>query len=345
VRVMRLNELRERILSNKKWIVISAVVLAVLLVLSFGIGERIVLSIPKIPSFVLTFETGGVGVLDLTNLPSAKFPETITTFRVEASDISLSAEEARAMAANFGFVDEPKEAEIPGGRVLTFIQDGKSLQVTTKPRGLLYTSEEDMQDDDRLVFDEVTAVTRAKDFLSTRGLPISDLSSTSVKYLLSLGGQSAVAQDRTSANFVEVIFSRSTGGFDVLGEAPTDGAASSIFNAAGEVVYLSFEFANFTLTQSDEVELKTVNEAVEDLLTSGEVVSVRPLEGVESWTLREENFLSSFAPESVRLAYVKLENVNILYPVFLFEGPGRMSNTNVQASVYLPAVLDKHVLD
>jgi len=180
--------------------------------------------------------------------------------------------------------------------------------------------------------------------LAARGLPGADLHPDQVRYLADLGTELPAGADPAGAEFLEVTFSWAVGGVPVFGEGPTDAAATIVFARGGKVVSLRFRFSDLPFAQFSEVGLLSFEEALRRLASEGEVVFLQPVGGGEGLSLSIINNLSFFAPERVRLVYFLPLGSDFLYPVYLFEGRGRvLAGNEVQAAVSVLAVSEEYL--
>uniref|UniRef100_A0A831YSV8 Uncharacterized protein n=1 Tax=candidate division WWE3 bacterium TaxID=2053526 RepID=A0A831YSV8_UNCKA len=341
---MSLSDVREFILRNRRRLLVGLVaVLGIILATGFLFREVVpeVSEEEKIPSFSLAQEPGSVvGAVDLSKLASADFPPSITVYRTGKKDLTFTQDESKTLAASFGFSQLSGEVDTPLGKIYVFAKTGEELTVTSNPRALHYTRE-GASGAGKLPT-SVDAVQNARGFLTAKNLPDPGSVSPIVKYLSTLGERTTetVAEE---ARFVEVIFPWSVNGLDILGESPTDAAARLVFDSAGKLVYLTFKFSDYSFAVAQNIPLVSFTEATSVLGREAQVVLVRPTGVVKEWTLSGSSNLSSFAPESVRLVYVKQSQGDLLYPVYLFEGTGRTGGIDVKAAVYVLAVSSRYI--
>ena len=341
---MTLSDVQEFIIRNRRKLVIG---LVVFVLVSLALGYIFQATNPqiseedKIPSFNLAQEPGEViGQIDLSNLVSADFPPSAPIYRIERIEQTLSSIDAVGWAKNFGFPTSFGEVVTPLGKIYVFSKTGGELTVTSNPRSLHYTRESGSGA--RTIFNSSTAIQKAKEFFTAKKLPDPGSFSPKVTYLSAIGERTAETI-AAEAKFVEVNFSWSAGGFDLLGESPSDTAIRLIFDRSGGAVYLSYQFLDYSFSPAQEVPLLDFTQASDALRDGAQIVLVRPTGDVSKWTLSESSTLSSFAPDSVRLVYVIQTESEILFPVYLFEGAGRTFGNEVQAAAYVLAVPSQYV--
>lgn len=348
---MKLSDLQELILRNRKKMIIVTI-LFVLLSVALTIGYQRFIAAPpipeeeKLPSFALAGEAATIaGEISLASLSTVDFPEKMTAYRVERLVFTFTKEEAKRLAARFGFLGKPRESTLPDGQgeVLTFvnIKAEETLMVVTKPRGLTYVAARGSSSKGTL-YDRATAIEKAKEFMEGKELPVSQLSPFGVRYLDSDGSVYIEVEEPAEAGFLELSFVWSVEGRNLLGEGPTDTAARVIFDRQGKVVSLKFQFLDFQFTRFGEVRLLNFSQSTAKLKEEGLVVSTQPIGSVAGWGAVSD--LRSFAPESVRLVFAQPSEATFLYPVYLFEGKGRTTaGTEVKAAVYLLVVSPEYL--
>jgi len=348
---MKLSDLREFVLRNRKRIIVVATLFIFLCIVSV-VGYQKFLAPPlipeeeKLPPFYLVNDIASVtGEVSLSSLQVTDFPGVITAYRAEPLAFSFTKEEAKELAARFGFSGEPRISTSPDGRseTLVFIdlKNQATLAVTTKPRKLTYVVEGGRAQEGTLL-DQAAATQKAKEFVGDKDLPLSQLSPFGVRYLISKGNIYFEVEEPTEAEFLEVSFSWLVEGWDLLGESPADTVARVIFDRQGKVVSLKFRFPDLQFTRFGEVKLLSSSEAVAKLKKEGLVVSTSAIGTTTGWS--EIADLRSFAPESVRLIFVQPSGATFLYPVYLFEGKGRTTaGVEVKAAAYLLAVSPEYL--
>lgn len=346
---MRLSNLQEFILRNRRKAIIVVVLLALLSVGLTGYQQLVapppVPEEEKLPPFALGGETATIaGEASFTSLSTVDFPEKITVYQAESLVFSFTEDEAKELAVRFGFQGEPRESTLPGGegKRLTFVntKTGGTLMVTTKPRMLTYVVEG--EDGEGTLYDRSTAIARAKEFMEAKGLSVSQLSPFEVRYLTSDGSIYTEVEEPAEAGFLELSFVWSVEGRDLLGEGPTDTAAKATFDRQGKVVSLEFRYLDLQFIRFGEVKLLSFSKSIAQLKGKGLVVSTQPIGSTTGWTSIAD--LQSFVPTDVRLVFVRPTEAALLYPVCLFEGKGRTTaGTEVKAAVYLLAVSPEYL--
>ena len=341
---MTLSEVQEFIRQNRRKLIIGLFVLvlgSLVLGYIFRAVNPPVSEEDKIPSFSLSQEPGQIiGQIDFSQLSPPDFPDSVSIYQVENLEQVLSSTDAAGWAKNFGFGAQTGEVETPLGKIYVFAKKGEELTVTGNPRALHYTRES--ESGVGTIFNSSTAIQKAKEFLAARKLPDPSSFFPRVTYLSAIGERTAGSTE-AEANFVEINFAWSVGGFELLGESSIDTAIRLIFNKAGQAVYLSHQFLDYSFTAAQDIQILNFSQATEALGSEAQVVLVRPIGEVEEWTLSESSTLSSFAPDSVRLVYVLQPEGGILYPVYLFDGTGQTSGNEVQASAYVLAVPNQYI--
>src|SRR3990170_4094227 len=329
---MSLSDVQEFILRNRRKLVFGLVAV-VLISLALGfIYQEIspeVAEEDKLPSFVLAGEPGRVvGRVDLSGLASVDFPTAASVYRAEKLDLTFTQADAAGWAKNFGSLSSSGEVDTPLGKIYFFAKKGEELAVTGNPRALRYTRESAGRTG--TVLESTTAIQKAKDFLAAKKLPDPSSFLPTVKYLSAIGERTAETT-AAEASFAEVNFSWSVGGYDLLGESSDDTAIRIVFDRAGRVVYLSYQFLDYSFSASQEVPLLSFSQAADALGREAQIVLVRPVGDVKEWSLSDSPSLISFSPETASLVYVMQPGNGLLYPVYLFEGPGRVLDNDVQA--------------
>jgi hypothetical protein len=341
---MSLSDVQEFILRNRRKLVFGLVgVVLISLALGFIYQEISpeVAEEDKLPSFVLADEPGRViGRVDLSGLASVDFPTAASVYRAKKTESVFSQADAAGWAKNFGSLSSSGEVDTPLGRIYFFAKKGEELAVTSNPRALRYTRES--AGGTGTIPDSNTAIQKAKEFLAAKKLPDSGSFSPAVKYLSAIGERTAETT-AAEAEFVEVNFSWSVGGYDLLGESPDDTAIRIVFDQSGRAVYLSYQFMDYSFSAGQEIPLLSFSQASTALSEEAKIVLVRPVGDVKEWSLSGSPSLSFFSPENVRLVYVMQPGNDLLYPVYLFEGPGRVSGNDVQAAAYVPAVSTDYI--
>ncbi len=338
---MTLTDLRETILKNKKKILIlGGILLTVVVVLSLIYPQirSTISSEQDLPPFDLSSNAGNAGAVDTSLLPAATLPTKANTYKVTGSGAALKEEEVLALAGKLGFSAPPSLATTPEGDVYSFVRGQDSVMITTKPRGFIYSRESTGRAGTTL--DESAASAKAKEFLSSIGLSISDLSVLGVQYLSELSTRLSVA-GRDQANFVEVSFAWLVDGIPLLGEDPTENATRVIFDRSGIPVFVVFNYLDSSFSEVAEVSLLGLEAVLPQISEKGEVVSLRPQAGVSQWAFPTSLSLVDFAPQEVKLALVQPTDSEFLYPVYLFSGTGSYQEQGVFASLYLLAISEK----
>src|SRR3990172_8088473 len=341
---MSLSDVQEFILRNRRKLIfglVAVVLISLVLGYIFRATAPQISEEDKIPSFVLAEEPGRVlSQVDLSGLASVDFPTAVSVYRAEKLNLTFTQADAAGWAKKFGSLIPSGEVSTPLGKIYVFAKKGEELTITSNPRELRYTRES--AGGTGTIPDSATAIQKAKDFLAARKLPDPSLFSPTVKYLSAIGertSETTIAE----AKFAEVNFSWSVGGYDLLGESSSDTAIRMIFDKDTRVVYLSYQFPDYSFSAGQEVPLLSFSQASDALGKEAQIVMVRPVGNVKEWSLSDSSSLSSFSPETVRLVYVMQSGGELLYPVYLFEGPGRVLGNDVQAAAYVLAVSAEYI--
>jgi len=341
---MSLSDVQEFILRNRRKLVFGLVA-AVLISLALGfIYQEIspeVAEEDKLPSFVLAEEPGRVvGRVELSGLASVDFPTAASVYRAEKLDLTFTQADAARWAKNFGSLSSSGEVDTPLGKIYVFAKKGEELAITGNPRALRYTRES--AGGTGTIPDGNTAIQKAKEFLAAKKLPDPSSFLPTVKYLSAIGERTAETTS-AEATFVEVNFSWSVGGYNLLGESPSDMAIRVILDRDTRVVYLSYQFPDYSFSTGQEVPLLSFSQASDALGREAQIVLVRPVGDIGKWSISDSSNLSSFSPEIARLVYVMQSGGELLYPVYLFEGPGRALGNDVWSAAYVLAVSPQYI--
>lgn len=341
---MSLSDVREFILRNRRKLLVGLIAVVVVFLVAGFIFREVAPEVSdeeKIPSFSFAQEPGSVvGSVDLSKLAPADFPPSATVYQTEKKNLAFTQNEAKALATDFGFSQLSGEVATPLGKIYVFAREGEELTVTSNPRALHYTRE-GASGTGKLPT-SADAIQNARRFLAAKNLTDPGSVSPIVKYLSALGERTAETAAE-EARFIEIIFPWSVNSLDILGESPTDAAARLVFDSAGKLVYLTFKFQDYSFAVAKNIPLMSFAEATKALSKEAQVVLVRPVGEVKEWALSDSSDLSSFAPESVRLVYVKQHQGGLLYPVYLFEGAGRAGGIDVKAAAYVLAVSSRYI--
>jgi hypothetical protein len=336
---MSLSDVQEFIAHNRRKILIALLLVIIISLAAGFIWREVVTEVPeeeKIPSFTLSQVPGRVlGVIDFSKLSATDFPPSSTVYRIEQLSLTFTQADAVGWARRFGSLSSSGKFETPLGVIYVFTKKGEELTITSNPRALHYTRESG--GGAVALADSATVIGRAKEFLAAKKLPDIGSFYPTVKYLSAIGERTAETT-AAKASFAEVNFSWLVNGLDLLGESSTDSAVRLIFDRAGRVVYLSYQFLDYSFSADKNLPLMSFEQAKDDLATEPQIVSIRPTGEVEEWTLSESTNLSEFTPESARLVYVRLAESDLLYPVYLFEGSGSTGGISVRAAAYVLAV-------
>ena len=339
-----MSDVQEFIVRNRRKLVFGLVA-AVLISLALGfIYQEIspeVAEEDKLPSFVLAEEPGRViGRVELSGLASVDFPTAASIYRAEKLDLTFTQADAVGWAKNFGSLSSSGEVDTPLGKIYVFAKKGEELTVTGNPRALRYTRES--AGGTGTISDSTTAIQKAKEFLAAKKLPDPSSFLPTVKYLSAIGERTAETTAAEAA-FVEVNFSWSVGGYDLLGESPSDMAIRVILDRDTRVVYLNYQFPDYSFSTGQEVPLLSFSQASDALGREAQIVLVRPVGDIGKWSISDSSNLSSFSPEAARLVYVMQPGGELLYPVYLFEGPGRALGNDVWSAAYVLAVSPQYI--
>jgi hypothetical protein len=341
---MNLSDVQEFILRNRRKFIFGLVAVVLISLFLGFIFQEInpeVAEEDKLPPFVLAEEPGQViGQADLSNLASVDFPSSAPIYKVEKLDLTFTQADAVGWAKSFGFSASFGEVVTPLGKIYVFFKTGEELTVTSNPRSLHYTRESKVGTG--TILENSAAIRKAKEFLAARKLPDPSSFSPTVRYLSTIGERTSET-NVARANFVEVNFAWSVGGLDLLGESSSDTAIRMIFDRSDRVVYLSYQFLDYSFSLDKEIPLLNFSQASGALRREAQIVLVRPVDDVDNWALSESYSLGSFAPESVKLIYVMQPRAEFLYPIYLFEGPGRIGEIDVNAAAYILAVQSQYV--
>ena len=336
---MSLSDVQEFIARNRRKLLVGLLLVIIISLVAGFIWREATTAVPeeeKLPSFTLAQEPGRVlGVVDFSKLPATDFPPSSTIYRTEELNLTFTQADAVRWSKNFGSLSPSGEVATPLGKIYVFAKKGEELTVTSNPRALHYTRENG--GGTGTLPDGATIIGMTKEFLAAKKLPDIGSFSPTVKYLSAIGERTAETT-AAKASFAEVNFSWSVNGLDLLGESSTDSAIRLIFDRAGRVVYLSYQFLDYSFSADKDLPLLNFAQAKDALGTEPQIVSIRPTGEVEEWTLSESISLIDFAPESVRLVYVRLADGDLLYPVYLFEGSGSTGGMDVRAAAYVLAI-------
>src|SRR3972149_3607964 len=321
---MSLSDVQEFILRNRRKLIfglVAVVLISLVLGYIFRATAPQISEEDKIPSFVLAEEPGRVlSQVDLSGLASVDFPTAVSVYRAEKLNLTFTQADAAGWAKKFGSLIPSGEIDTPLGKIYVFAKKGEELTVTGNPRALRYTRES--AGGTGTIPDGNTAIQKAKEFLAAKKLPDPSSFLPTVKYLSAIGERTAETTS-AEATFVEVNFSWSVGGYNLLGESPSDMAIRVILDRDTRVVYLSYQFPDYSFSADQEVPLLSFSQASDALGREAQIVLVRPVGDVKEWSLSDSPSLISFSPETASLVYVMQPGNGLLYPVYLFEGPGR----------------------
>jgi len=340
---MSLSDVQEFIVRNRRKLLIALLLVVIISLAAGFIWREVITEVPeeeKIPSFTLSQVPGRVlGVIDFSKLSAPDFPPSSTVYRIEKMSLTFTQADAAGWAKSFGSLSPSGEVATPLGVIYVFAKKGEELTVTSNPRALHYTREGGGGTE--TLPGSATVIGMAKEFLAAKKLPDTGSFSPTVRYLSAIGERTAETT-AAEARYAEVNFSWSVNGLNILGESSTDSAIRVIFDRAGRVVYLSYQFLDYSFAADKNFPLLSLEQAKDALAAEPQIVSIRPMGDVEEWTLSESTNLSEFTPESVRLVYVRLADSALLHPVYLFEGSGSTGGIGVRAAAYVLAVSDQY---
>ncbi len=346
---MSLNDLRERLSKNRKkigliFLILLLVVIGTIYYLPSLKKEETPGGVSQeIPAFSFAGDVWSIqDSVNLSQLPSQTLPQTALLYEILESQDSISGDEALAIAARFGFNEEPvNRTTLPeGGTMFVFAKDEENLAISSQPREIRYTFKNLVAKTSGIsgTFpDQVAAEEKVKTYLQEKNLSTGALVFYSARYF-TYGAGEVIAQTTSpdTANALEISFTQSVAEIPVLGKTLAEPLVRATLNRAGEIISLSYKFPDQTFQAQQELSLLGFSEATAQMKAGGLVVYIFPTSASRDQFSQTEN-LTTFTPKSVRFVYYPLSS-GFLYPVFLFEGEGVMGGLSVSAVVILPAL-------
>lgn len=338
---MSLNDIQEFIFGSKKRLALLGSGLVAGLAVLVGIFLLLFPPVPeesKLPAFTLSAQTGEIiGSVDLSKLSLPSFPNQINAYKVEGGLASFDESQAAQLAARFGFTTAPrKTTDVNGVDFFVFVKGEQSLSVTSIPRSLLYTDEVSIEEG--AVYEGEAAFEGAREFLTSRGLSLEGLFPSELNYFTATGPTDEPSQ----ADFLSASLVWEVGGREVLGERPTQKAATVFLDRSNRVNYLNFNYLDSKFTEPRLVNLIPIKDAAARLAVDGYVVFAQQVSGSQLDTSGVHDLLS-FSPDKVDLIYVQPDGSATLYPVYLFNGKGTSAVGDVEAAVYVLAVSPDYI--
>jgi len=346
---MTLNDLNDFWQRNRKKII------AAVLILTIGIGALFFWQSfqrngepgptnggEKIPAFAFAGDTWKIsGEVNLSKLAETNLPQEAIVYKVADQRESFLGQEAQEIAEKFGFAREITNlVDLPDDETMfVFAQDEVNLAVFSYPREIRYSFKNTVAETKGVggnIYGQNTAIQKAKDYLESKSLSTTNLVFFDARYLIYDVEAVAQTQNSKSANALELSFVQAVSGQNILGKTISEPLVKIVFNRAGEVVSLSYKETDQIFTDFKIVSLLSFAEATASLKKNGLVISILPTEA-EKERFIEATDLTSFTPQAVGLVYYQVPETEFLIPIYLFEGTGMISETEVYANVALSA--------
>lgn len=296
----------------------------------------------EIPAFAFAGDTWKTsGQVNFSELAETVFPQEAMVYKVGEQKAGFSEQQAQGIAEQFNFEPEAtNRASLPGGeRMFVFAKDTVNLAVFSYPREIRYSFKDTTAKTSKIggkIYDQDTAIQKAKEYLEGKNLSPADLVFFGVRYLIYDVETVAQTQNPKAANALEISFVQAVTGQSILGKTISEPLVRIVFNRAGEVVSLSYKETDQTFTSLKTVPLLSFAEATGKLKEGGLVISMLPTEAAKERFFDAAD-LTSFTPQSVSLVYYQVPETDFLLPIYLFEGRGTIAETAVYANVALPA--------
>lgn len=297
----------------------------------------------EIPTFTFAGDSWRISEqTDLSELGETTFPQEAVVYKVSEQRETFTEQQAQDIAEQFGFERESaNRARLSEGETMfVFAQDEVNLAVFSYPREIRYSFKNIVAETSNIfgeIFDQNTAIQKAKEYLENRNLSTTSLTFFGTRYLIYDVEAVTQTQNPKTANALELSFVQAVTKQKILGKTISEPLVRVVFNRAGEVVSLSYKETDQTFTQFKVTNLLSFTEATERLKGEGLVISLLPTEEAKERFL-ETGDLDSFTPQTVSLVYYQVPETDFLIPIYLFEGRGILSEIEVYANVALFAV-------
>jgi len=244
----------------------------------------------------------------------------------------LADQEARQIAATYGFIFEP---ELLGSRVYRWTKTGSlnsSLEINLDNKNFNletnYLSKPELITNTNRLPEEFEAVRRIKTFLDRADLLPTDIATSAgeVIFLKSLGGQLEEAFSLSDADFLQINLNRSAvnGMYKMYSPEPEKGVITAIISGVlsgqDSIVALEYHYRPVDYIQVETYPLRSVKSAWQ-ILQAGEGFIAQPNSGDEA-VVRE-----------VVLGYYEdwFNNQDYLQPIYIFRGDNNFVG-------YVPAI-------
>lgn len=280
----------------------------------------------KTPPSIINGSTLGNITFSILNI---FYPKKLAVFTSRHQTITQT--QAEKIANNLSFNVPGKESTKKNGKVLSFIQEDKSLIFYLDIGNIQFSS--DNTSTDRTVKSADEAIKIAKDFLNNFEPFNKTLAVDQKSIVYYKGGNEVVAVSSfNDADIYDIPFIESVNGITIYSQYGSAATAHVWVDRSGKVIKVTMNTPQQIIATRDE-NILSLNGAKTKIL-NGEQAVVKYGDNVNQLLPIPKN--TNFS--TVNLGYLKDPTNNTLYPIFVFNGTSTTGSGDQEITVYLPAI-------